>query len=100
MATSGWNRRPTAALAQLSCAVLAPLNVQPAGRGAVRVTVGSDVVRLRARDDERLLVAAGGAGSSAAGHGPDGAMLTGPGGPAAGGSAITDGTGGPAHEPG
>lgn len=83
--TSAWNGRPKAILTQLSVAAIRPPNVQRLSRGAVRVSAGSDVVRLRARDYERLEAAAGTAG----------ATMT-----QAGGSAIDGGADIPAPVPG
>jgi hypothetical protein len=83
--TSAWNGRPKAVLTELPVAAIAPANVQRAGRGAVRVSVGSDVVRLRVRDYERLQAAAGTVDAPRA---------------EAGGSAMVDGSGGPASVPG
>lgn len=62
--TSAWNGRPKAVLTQLSVVVIAPRNVERLSRGAVRVSAGSDVVRLRARDYERLEAAAGTTGAT------------------------------------
>jgi hypothetical protein len=57
VSTSAWNGRPKAIIGQVPVAVLSPQNVEHVGKRAIRVTVGSDIVRLRHRDYERLSAA-------------------------------------------
>jgi hypothetical protein len=65
--TSGWNGRPKAIVAQLPVAAVASRNVERLPRGAVRVRAGSEVVRLRAGDYQRLEAAAGTAAATMTG---------------------------------
>jgi hypothetical protein len=57
VSTSAWNGQPKAVLGQVPLAVFSPQNVEHSGKRATRVRVGADVVRLRARDYERLSAA-------------------------------------------
>ena len=55
VSTSAWSNRPRAVVNLVSNPSLLPPNVSWVGKTAVRIPFGSDVVRLRAKDYQRLL---------------------------------------------
>jgi hypothetical protein len=59
LSRSAWNSRPKQVLAVLPPSSLAPTNVKKSGRGAVRVTLGTDIIRLRIKDFEPIASVAG-----------------------------------------